>query len=98
MIGADRENRGLELRWSPQAEVAARTRADGWSVEGRIPVTDGADPLKGVAGRQPSRTYPWHFNVCRARFREAGNELSAFSPTGGTTFHNPPKFGRLFVP
>jgi len=97
VVSADRA-RGIDPLWSAQAEVAAKAGEEGWSLEVRIPVTDGADPLKGVAGRQPSRTFPWYFNVCRQRVREPGNELSAFSPTGGTGFHDTLKFGKLFVP
>ena len=101
VVSADRE-RGIDILWSSEAEVAAQIGEDAWTLEVRIPVHNDAagevDPLKGVSGRMPSRTYPWYFNVCRQRVRDEGNELSAFSPTGTTGFHETLKFGKLFVP
>jgi len=101
VVSADRE-RGIDTLWSSEAEVAAHVAEDSWSLEVRIPVLgEGAaeaDPHKGVSGRRPSRTYPWYFNVCRQRLRDEGKELSAFSSTGTTHFHDTLKFGKLFVP
>ena len=92
--GADKSSR---FRWESQAEVATHIAEDHWTVEIRIPVTDDEnDPLNQVVGRKPSRSLPWHFNVCRQRIREHGSEHSAFSPTGTAGFHVPNKFAYLY--
>ncbi|NLO06331.1 MAG: DUF4838 domain-containing protein [candidate division WS1 bacterium] len=97
VVSADRA-RGIDMLWDAQAEVAAHRGDEAWSLEVRIPITDGADPLTGVYGRVPSRTYPWYFNVCRQRLRGEETALSAFSaPTEGG-FHDVLKFAQLFVP
>ena len=87
--------------WSSQVEVASHIGDNGWSLEVRLPVAGEAqevlDANNGVSGRQPSETHPWYFNICRQRLRETGTELSAFSPTGNRSFHEPMKFGELFV-
>jgi hypothetical protein len=101
VVDLDRKQ-GLNTLWSSGAEVAAHIGDDSWSLEVRIPVAGDAaadvDPLHGVAGRKPSATYPWYFNVCRQRIRATGKELSAFSPTGKPVFHDVRKFAKLFVP
>jgi len=85
------------FRWQSQAEVAIRVAEDHWTVEIRIPVTeDENDPLNQVIGAKPSRSLPWHFNVCRQRVRKNGSEFSAFSPTGVKSFHAPMKFARIY--
>ena len=86
------------FRWESQAEVATHiSRQDHWTVEIRIPVTDVEnDPLNQVIGRKPSRSLPWHFNICRQRIRDNGSEYSAFSPTGTAGFHVPLKFAYLY--
>ena len=62
----------------------------------RIPVSNNyIDTLHNVIGSKPTPTYPWYFNLCRARLRKSGNEFSAFSPTGKRNFHNLMKFGKL---
>ncbi|MFT5043007.1 MAG: tetratricopeptide (TPR) repeat protein [Hyphomicrobiaceae bacterium] len=92
--GADKSS---QFRWESQAEVATHIAKDHWTVEIRIPVTDDEnDPLNQVIGRKPSRSLPWHFNVCRQRIREHGSEHSAFSPTGTAGFHVPNKFAYLY--
>jgi tetratricopeptide (TPR) repeat protein len=92
--GADKSS---WFRWDSQAEVATRIGEDHWTVEIRIPVTtDSNDPLHQVIGRKPSSSLPWHFNICRQRIRDTGQELSAFSPTGKANFHDPMKFAHLF--
>ena len=92
---------GLETLWSSHAQIATSIGEDGWSVEILIPVADegqdAVDPLNGLAGRRPTKTYPWYINVCRQRVRDSGKEASAWSPTGKNTFHDTLKFGMLFV-
>jgi len=92
--GADRSS---WYRWESQAEVATRIADDHWIVEIRLPVTeDENDPLNRVVGRKPSRSLPWHVNICRQRIREHGEEYSALSPTGAATFHAPMKFAHFY--
>jgi len=89
--------RNAWFSWNAQAEVATQIAEDHWTVEMRIPVTqDENDPLHQVIGRKPTRSLPWHINLCRQRLREDGQEHSAFSPTGGQTFHHALKFAHLF--
>jgi hypothetical protein len=57
---------------------------------------DENDPLHQVIGRRPSTSLPWHFNVCRQRIREDGQEASAYSPTGKANFHEVMKFAHLY--
>ncbi len=98
---------GLDTLWSSKAEVAVHLGDGFWSVEARMPVAgDNAatlDPRNGIAGRKPSKTYPWYFNVCRQRLPSDGRplrerQLSAFSPPGQPGFHHPMKFAELIVP
>jgi tetratricopeptide (TPR) repeat protein len=85
------------LGWDSKAEVATLIADDHWTVEIRLPVTqDENDPLHQVIGRKPSVSLPWHFNVCRQRIREDGQEASAFSPTGKPNFHEVMKFAYLY--
>jgi tetratricopeptide (TPR) repeat protein len=93
--GASRNN---WFNWSSQAEIATHIADDHWTAEIRIPVTqDDNDPLHQVVGRRPTRSLPWHINVCRQRIRENGSEYSAFSPTGTAGFHEPMKFGHFYA-
>ena len=93
--GTDRYN---WFRWSSQAEVATHVADDHWTVEIRIPVTqDANDPLHQVVGRRPTRSLPWHINLCRQRIRENGSEYSAFSPTGTKGFHERMKFAHFYA-
>ncbi len=83
--------------WDSQAEVATQIADDHWTVEMRIPITeDENDPLHQVIGRKPTRSLPWHINICRQRVRGDAQELSAFSPTGAANFHNVMKFAHFF--
>jgi tetratricopeptide (TPR) repeat protein len=92
--GAGKSSR---FRWESQAKVATHIAKDHWTVEIRIPVTDDEnDPLNQVIGRKPSKSLPWHFNICRQRIRKNGSEHSAFSPTGTAGFHVPLKFAYLY--
>ena len=85
------------FRWQSQAEVATHIGKGFWTAEIRIPVTtDENDPLNQVIGRKPSVSIPWHFNICRQRIRENGNEHSAFSPTGTPSFHKTEKFAKFY--
>ncbi len=92
--GTDRNN---WFNWDSQAEVATHVADDHWTVEIRIPVVqDENDPLHQVIGRKPTKSLPWHINVCRQRIRENGSEYSAFSPTGTAGFHKPMKFAHFY--
>jgi len=83
--------------WDSQAEAKTHIGGDCWTVEVRIPVIETTnDPLHLVEGRQPRKSLPWYFNVCRQRIRENGSEHSAFSPTGTTAFHVPHRFAKLY--
>jgi hypothetical protein len=97
---ADLDRSGQRASWSgwdAQAEVATHVGNGYWDVEIRLPVTaDQNDPLHQVVGRKPTRSLPWHINVCRQRVRDDGSEYSAFSPTGVDHFHKPMKFGILY--
>ena len=101
VVDLDRKDR-LDTRWSSGAQVASHIGEDHWSLEVRIPAAGdmaaSVDPLNGVAGRKPSNTYPWYFNIGRQRVRENGKELTAFSPTGKPDFHVVLKFARFVVP
>ena len=84
------------FNWSSQAEVATHIADDHWTAEVRIPITkDANDPLHQVIGRKPTRSLPWHINVCRQRIRENAAEYSAFSPTAASGFHKPMKFAHF---
>jgi hypothetical protein len=83
--------------WDAQAEVATQVGDGFWTVEIRIPVTqDENDPLHQVIGSKPTRSLPWHINLCRQRIREDGLEHSAVSPSGVANFHAPMKFAHCF--
>ena len=89
--------RNAWFSWDSQAEVATHVADGHWIVEMRIPVTqDENDPLHQVIGRKPTKSLPWHINLCRQRIREDGSEYSAFSPTGAEHFHNAMKFATFF--
>jgi hypothetical protein len=100
MMDLDRKT-GINTLWASKAEVASYIGEGYWSIEIKIPVVDPSqedlDPLSFVAGRIPSDTYPWYFNVCRQRIRDNETERSAFSPTGTEGFHELLKFGKLVV-
>ncbi len=100
MTDLDRKE-GLNTLWSSGAEAVCYVGDGYWSLEVRVPVAgeqqEELDPLNGVAGRIPTSTYPWYFNVCRQRVRDTGTELSAFSHTGTSSFHETTKFARLIV-
>ena len=83
--------------WDSQAEVATQIGDGYWTAEIRIPVTqDENDPLHQVIGHRPTRSLPWHVNLCRQRIREGSQEHSAFSPTGTDNFHSVMKFATFF--
>ena len=89
--------RGQWFGWDAKAEVATHIADDHWTIEIRIPVTqDENDPLHQVIGRKPTQSLPWHINLCRQRIREDGTEVSALSPTGTNTFHEPMKFAHFY--
>lgn len=100
VVDADRE-RGIDILWSSQARTAAQSGPDGWTLEVFIPVVaegEGVDPKVGVVGRQPSRTFPWYFQIGRQRIRGETRELYAFAPTESGGFHDTGRFAKLFVP
>ena len=89
---------GQTYRWKSKAEVGTHITDDYWSVEVRIPfVEETDDPLHLVNGSRPSRNLPWYFNVCRQHVYEGGRVLSAYSPTGTASFHDPMKFAELYT-
>jgi hypothetical protein len=89
--------RNAWFSWDSQVEVATHVADDHWTVEMRIPVTqDENDPLHQVIGHRPTKSLPWHINICRQRIREDGSECSAFSPTGADHFHNAMKLATFF--
>jgi hypothetical protein len=98
VVSADRgAPRDRWFNWEAKAEVATRIAEDHWDIEIRIPVTqDENDPLHEVMGRKPTESLPWHVNICRQRIHDDGTELSAFSPTGTTGFHEPLKFAYFY--
>jgi tetratricopeptide (TPR) repeat protein len=94
-------DRGVEhakwFTWDAKAEVATRIGDDHWIIEMKLPIRqDENDPLNQIVGHHPTRSLPWHFNVCRQRIREDGSEYSAFSPTGTDGFHDVMKFATFF--
>ncbi|HND52476.1 MAG TPA: hypothetical protein PLV92_08775, partial [Pirellulaceae bacterium] len=99
VIDLDRKDGKLNTSWRSGVQTAVRRAADRWSIELRLPLAGEEqavlNPLDGVAGRPPSRTYPWHFNVCRQRTGRHGTELSALSPTGADHFHKLERFAIL---
>lgn len=98
---ADRQM-GINTDWTSCAQVATHIGEGYWSIEICIPAAGEAaasiDPLRGVAGKKPSITYPWYMNICRMRIRADEKELTAFSPTGKPNFHDSMKFGKLWSP
>ena len=78
------------IGWDSGARVAATRGADRWTIEWGV-------PLANVKGKRPTPTYPWFFNLCRSRPRDAGTDLSAFSHTGKRAFHVTRRFARLRV-
>lgn len=83
--------------WNSKAEVATRIEDGNWTVEVRLPIrSDENDPLNQIVGRQPTRSLPWHINICRQRIRDDGSEYSAFSPTGTDGFHEVMKFATFY--
>lgn len=84
-------------QWDSKAEVATKIADDHWNVEIRLPVTeDENDPLHQIIGHHPTKSLPWHINICRQRVRDDGRELSAFAPTGADHFHNAMKFATFY--
>ncbi|MBL8828624.1 MAG: DUF4838 domain-containing protein [Planctomycetaceae bacterium] len=95
----DRKDGKLNTLWKSGIEVATGRTEGAWTIELRLPISDEQqavlNPLDGLAGRAPSITYPWHFNVCRQRLGNQGAELSALSPTGAENFHVTDRFAIL---
>lgn len=94
-------DRGVErakwFTWDAKAEVATRIENDHWIIEMKLPIRpDENDPLNQIVGHHPTRSLPWHINVCRQRIRDDGAEYSAFSPTGTDGFHEVMKFATFF--
>lgn len=100
LLELDRKD-GQNYEWSSGATVAASRSENCWTIEARIPLAgenqEELDPLNGVSGRRPSKTYPWYFNIFRQRKRDGTTEFSAFSPTGKSGFAHPDKFGRMYT-
>ncbi|MEN6495930.1 MAG: DUF4838 domain-containing protein [Thermoguttaceae bacterium] len=100
VVDADRKER-IDTLWNSHAEAAVYVGEGFWSLEVRLPaageLAQEVDPRNGLAGRRPSETYPWHFNLCRQRVRGKDTQRSAFSPTGTPGFHDVMKFAELIV-
>lgn len=98
LVSADRKEK-IDTRWKSAAKVATHIGDKFWSAEIEVPIAGDlqveVDPLNGVAGRIPSETHPWFFNVCRQRVRNKEIEHSAFSTTGTDNFHDILKFAKL---
>ena len=94
-------SKGLNTKWDSGIEVATHHGADSWTVEVRLPAAGenakDIDALNGIAGKQPSETYPWFVNVCRQRIRGKETELTAWSPTRTSRFNVPRKFGKVYA-
>jgi hypothetical protein len=92
----------IETKWESGIESAVFKGEGFWSVETKIPALGGNQdnllPFFGVSGDKPTKEMPWYFNVCRIRSKRInnGSEVSAFSPTETSGFHNNiMKFGTL---
>ncbi|MBD3293085.1 MAG: hypothetical protein GF393_09185 [Armatimonadia bacterium] len=72
--------------WNPQVTAEARVRDDAWMAEFAMPMSS-----LGVTGTD------FGLNFCRERKATGDNELSCWSPTGGS-FHQPGKFGLASLP
>lgn len=100
----DWKDRKRDMNWNSRAEAAAFIGENFWSVEIRIPIvnTMEADIVElgqsGVSGRKPIFNQPWYMNLVRQRVRGQDKELTAYSPTGTSAFHDPLKFARLSFP
>ncbi len=98
IFDADHSEDGVGDLWVAQAEVATHIGEDYWSAELRIPVTDHHDdPLHQIVGREPSRTYPWYFNIVRHHARHDGTEVHLWEQTGERDIHDPLTFGRIYL-
>jgi hypothetical protein len=101
LLDLDWKNKARETGWNSNAKVATYVGEGAWTIEMRIPVVDEqeADIVElggaGVAGRRPTKLYPWYVNVVRQRLRGEAKELSAYSPTGSKRYQEPAKFARL---
>ncbi|MFA5863917.1 MAG: LamG-like jellyroll fold domain-containing protein [Phycisphaerae bacterium] len=86
--GARYSAQGRDSSWPGVWETAASLQSDNWTAEFAIDL--GCLGIQsGLNGTEPR----WRLNLCRGR-RVAGEELTAWAPTGGA-FHLPPRFGYL---
>ncbi len=78
----------LERRteWQPDVIASARIADDAWTGEIALPMAD-----LGIIGTD------FGINFCRERKAGGGNDLSCWSPTGGS-FNQPGKFGLATLP
>ncbi len=83
-LGVQFDELGRDARWNADWQVAARSEADRWQVEWRLPWA--------ALGGAPKAGDTWRLNVCRSRRPEP--ELSAWSATEGG-FHQPERFGEI---
>jgi hypothetical protein len=100
LVEFDRQGGKTNRDWTSRAEVAAYAGDGFWSAEMRIPVPGQdqlGDPLHEVAGRRPSKDFPWFINVGRQRVRGGTVERQSWSPTGAENIHDAMKFGKMFV-
>lgn len=85
--------------WSSNAEVGTHVGDGYWSVEVRLPVVSegaaGMDHLNAMAGRMPTRAWPWHFNLGRVQVREDETLVMAYSPLNGSDLTDRSTFALL---
>jgi hypothetical protein len=100
VFDADRQS-GIDPQWESQTQVRSRRSHDFWEVELRIPVVGAnagaADPVHNVVGAKPDAENPWYFTVGRTRAHGEHREVSAFVPTGSSTYHESARFARLII-
>jgi hypothetical protein len=80
---------GLRTAVRVDGVIGAGAVSRGWDVEIAIPLRQLAPRLLPAPGVE------WRWNAYRIDRSTAGDELQAFSPTGGPDFHVPARFGRL---
>jgi hypothetical protein len=98
LVDLERKGKVQGYKWGSKAELAV-VKGDGFfDIEIRIPYVAGNDdPLHMLTGSKPTKTKPWHFNVCRQRIEGKDMELTTFSKTGKRGFHKVLKFAKLYV-
>lgn len=101
LLDEDLSANGIGRAWSSQAYVAAHVGPDSWSVELRLPIVSPAaaamDPNFDLAGRAPTLSWPWFFNIGRFQLHDGQSHAMTWSPLGDRSFTNPATLGRLML-